>query len=125
MSNFYEILCLIFVLAPFFMLFYISVRAIEIFIFGRIKRLELLNELLQEEYTLRHYSDLEEAMRALNLTCEYANDVLYKESEIRKFKRELLQFFIIALLSFPALNITKNLAQANTPVKNISVEKSK
>ena len=64
-------------------------------------------------------------MDSLEHACEYTNDVLYKKSEIKKFQKELLGFFIVICLSFLAVNITRPLVQKDSSIRKISVEKSK
>ncbi|MFA5583659.1 MAG: hypothetical protein WDA09_05545 [Bacteriovoracaceae bacterium] len=81
-------------------------EAIKIFIIGRIERLELFIEMLKQEYVLREFSDLSETIENLEYACDRSDEIHYKESEIKRFKKKLIPFLFIFLFSFIGMGLT-------------------
>jgi len=80
--------------------------AIKIFIIGRIERLELFIEMLKQEYVLREFSDLSETIENLEYACDQSEEILYKESEIKNFKKKLIPLLFVFFFSFIGMGIT-------------------
>ena len=99
------ILLTIILLYAFIRMLYLTIST---FVIGRYKRLKLAHEMLQDEYTLREFEDITEAMDTIEIACDYCHDLKFTPKKVKRVEKKLLILAIIALFSLVGADHLEN-----------------